>query len=278
VSRIATFLACDEIANVGLNKLAYVGLYVGEMIVPSFPFVLNQLFFVVTFRTPIDDLPKEFRVRIERPGVDAFFADNTASLNMPGQAPTPESRFYQIQAIVRIAPFEITEAGVVRIFVEDEHGDNYAGGLRLKVGVLPEMKAPQIISGATLVAAHFLRLQNQAAGVRERIAYQLLSAFSSFLNHLGVTPTLPAPKDDIRILLDQKRIRVFFPEPISPPQSVSVLRGGNFEQAIVEEIDDLGFTVQFEPSAPIDLGFAFKVQPNTEPEPRKRKARAKSPR
>jgi hypothetical protein len=270
VTRLASFLACDQVASAGLNKLAYIGLYAGEMIVQSFPLVLPQLFFVVTFRTPIEDKPSQFRVRIERPGHEPFLVDGTDSLSAISVATAPDVTFYQLQNVIPIVPFEMPEAGVVRIFVEHEKGDTYAGGLRIKTGVIPEMHSPQIVWAATMAAAHHQRLLSAESSVQERGAFQLMNALVGFLRNLGIPPTLPAPKEDLRIPIDDKSVRVFYPHPINPTPRVHVEPGPNFDSVTVSDGDDLGFTAHFVPKAPVDQAFSYQFLPPT------RRARGKS--
>ncbi|UFX41722.1 hypothetical protein HAP47_0020640 [Bradyrhizobium sp. 41S5] len=276
MTRLATFQACDEIANAGLGKLAFIGLYSGEMIIPEVPFTLPQFFFIVRFRTPIDDRPTKLAIRIERPGQEPFRIDNT-SLLLQGTPPISEdARFYQIQTIARIAPFEITEPGTVRVFVEDEIGDNYAGGMRIRVGVHPQAALPRLAETANLVAAHYDRksLSDISENLRQELGARLMEAFSATLRHNQIPIGLSFPDLDVRLVLDDKRIRVFLPTPIDPTATeVVVASGGNFDTADVESLDAFGFVVRFEPSAPADAVFAFDLfdKPKVERKAAKRK-------
>jgi hypothetical protein len=258
VTRLATFQACDEIASAGLGKFAFIGVYSADLLVPSIPFSMPQLFFVVRFRTPIDDRPKKFKVRIERPGHPNFEIDNTASLSTP-ITPAPDAKFFQAQAIVRIAPFEITQVGTIRVYVEDELGDNYAGGLRVTEGVHPELRIPQIAGTAGLVAGHFQRLNQLSTDIRQKEACQLLEAMSAFMTHSGLPPTLQFPDSDVRLLLDGKRAHVFFPKPLDYVPAIEIETDGNFDAAEIEMTDEVGFIARFTPSAPPDLVFNYAV-------------------
>lgn len=254
-----------------MGKYAFIGIYNSDMLVPIIPYTLPQLFFVVRFRTPIDNRPKKFKVRIERPGHPPFELDNTNLLSSPSSPPSKEARFWQVQSIVRIAPFEITEIGTVKVFVEDEHGDNYAGGLRLKVGVHPEASMPQVALTANLVSAQFRRLENSPKRDREKLALQLLAAMSSFIKHSGADLPLQFPDADVRILLDDKRVHVFFPELLEGVPQVAIDSGGNFDEATVETVDQFGFIAKFAPSAPVDLVFNYTVELQLSEKPQKKK-------
>jgi hypothetical protein len=270
VTRVATYQACDNVVTAGLNKLAFIGLYGSEVLVPTMPFTLPQLFFVVTFRTPRDDPPKILRVRIERPNLEPFVQDNTDNLAQLTPPQSEEAKFFQSQTIVRIAPFEISEPGVVKIYVEDEKGDHYAGGLRLKIGVLPEMQAPQIAAAGMLVAGHYKRVASISSEILGRVASQLLSSFTQYLTYIGSKPELQAPKADVRIQLDDRRVQVFFPEPRPFVPEVNVESGGNFERAEVISCDEVGCTILFHPSAPVDLVFQYSEKSPKKPSRRRK--------
>jgi len=257
--RVATFQACDEVANVGLGKFAFIGIYGADLLVPVLPFTLPQLFFVVRFRTAIDDPAKKLKIRIERPGHHPFEVDNTAQIATP---PTPgaEAKFFQSQSIVRIAPLEIKEIGTIKVFVEDEHGDNYAGGLRVRVGIHPDMSTPQLALSASLVAAHYQRLSEYPQNIRHLAAAELIEAMSAFMKHSGVAPKLQFPDTDVRFLLDDKRAHVFFAKPLkTPAPKITIEHGGNFDEGEVETANQLGFVAKFEPSAPAVLMFNYSV-------------------
>ena len=262
MTRIATFQACDEVALAGPGKFAFIGIYGSEVMVPVLPFTLAQLFFVVNFRTPINDRPKQVKVRIERPGREPFIVDNSAPLKTPS-TPSPDANFYQYQTVARIAPFEIDKEGIVRVFVEDELGDNYAGGLRLKVGIHPELGVPQVALGANLIVGHYKRLANCPKSVRQEAAAQLIEDLSAYITHLGQPIGLQYPESDVRFVLDNKRIHVLFPQPLDTDRPIINLEPiGNFESCEIERADRIGFVVKFEPSAPADSLFNYTVVEN----------------
>ncbi|MCK1682157.1 hypothetical protein IVA87_22745 [Bradyrhizobium sp. 147] len=263
MTRIATVQFCDEVAGAGLGKFAFVGIYQADLIVPVVPFTLPQLFFVTRFRTPVDDRPKKLRVRIERPGHPPFEVDNTALLEEPVVTPGADAKFYQVQMISRIAPFEITELGTVKVFVEDEVGDNYAGGLRLKAGIHPEFAIPQIAGTASLIAGHFSRLAKCSSEIQEQSARQLIEALSAFMLHLQVPPKLQFPDLDLRLLLDDRRAHIFFPEPLDYTPSVEIEPTGNFDEVEIESVDRFGFIIKFAPTAPADLAFNYSLGKQT---------------
>jgi hypothetical protein len=272
VTRIATFQACDEVAAAGFGKFAFIGIYNADLIVPVLPFVLAQLFFVVRFRTSIDDRPKKLKIRIERPGHQPFEVDNTALLAEP-MTLGPEAKFYQFQSVARIAPFEITEAGTIKVFVEDELGDNYAGGLRINVGVHPEAILPQLAATAGLIAGHFARLSQCSTDIRQQAAAQLIEAMSAFMAHSRMPPKLQFPHSDMRLLLDDKRAHIFFSEPLDYEPKVEIEIGGNFDGAEIERVDRIGFIARFTPSAPADLVFNYSVtKPSKKKSPKKKPA------
>lgn len=273
MTRIATFLACDEVGPVGLGKFAYVGVYGGDLLVPKIPYTLPQLFFIVRFRTPIDDRSKKFRVRIERPGFEPFRPELP---DVSSEPPTrnPDANFFQHQAILRIAPFEVREVGIVRVFVEDENGDNYAGGLRLKIGTHPDMAMPQVAHTASLIVAQYERVSSND---QREIAPQLIEAMSSLMRHVGQPARLQFPNADIRILLDDKSVQVFFPEPLEFSPTIKLLSQNEDYQIEVATIDRFGFIARFYPSAPEELNFEYVLSGGDEGKAPPTKRRSKKP-
>lgn len=268
MTRLATFQACDQVADAGAGKLAFIGIYSSDLLVPQIPFSLAQLYFVVRFRTPINDRPKKVAVRIERPGHPPFRIDHTPSLN---EAVVPEgagANFFQLQVIAVIQPFEIKEAGTVKVFVEDEIGDNYAGGLRLKAGVVPN--EANLAGAAGLIAAQYERVSDASHQDRCELAEQLLSSLVSYMRYSSMPPKLQYPDRDVRLLLDERRVHVFFPQPTATIDKVRIEDGENFDSATVEAVDKFGFIVAFEPRAPTDLNFSYVLADS--PRPRRKKA------
>ncbi|WP_316158738.1 MULTISPECIES: DUF6941 family protein [unclassified Bradyrhizobium] len=278
MTRLATFFCCDDLAAVAPGKSGYLGVYSNEMIVPALPTTLNQLFFVVRFRTPIHDQPKKMQVRIEWPGHEPFFqVQPVAPIN-----PTKEGVFFQAQAVVRISPFEISKEGVIRVFVEDELTDNYAGGLRVRVGIPPELRLQQLAGGVMLAIGHYARLGSETEQVRERTAVRLIETLSDYLIRAQGSIVLPYPSADIRLVVDHQRLQVFFARPYNTDDlSLDIEPLPNGERVVIEELDRLGFRVKFDPQMPADPEFNYSVKPGstesrspdivTERPPRKRR-------
>ena len=212
MTRIATFFACDQVAQAGLGKLAFVGAYGGDIMVPKLPLTLEQLFFVVRFRTPIGDPPKKLVVRIERPGDEPYIVDQTAALAATANPAPPDATFLDVQALVRIAPFVIRDNGAVRVFVVDENEEHYAGGIRVTIGIHPEMRLPQIAQTVALAGGHYKRLNDEPKQIRYETASQLIEVISAFVNNSGFPAVLQFPKADVRLSMDEQRMHVFFPK------------------------------------------------------------------
>ncbi len=146
------------------------------------------------------------------------------------------------------------------MYVEDEHGDNYAGGIRLRVGVHPETRMPQIVGTATLAIGHLSCLANDPIEVRRETALQLLEDIASFIAYSGIPTTLPYPDQDLRLLLDGRRVHVFFPRPReNDSYSVEMEPAETFEGCEILKIDRLGFLANFEPAVPSDAAFNYKL-------------------
>jgi hypothetical protein len=259
VTRAASFTVCDEVAQGGLGKLAYLGIYSGEIIVPHLPFTLPQLFFVVRLRSQIDDPPQRFVVRIERPGMEPFTLDQSGAA-LPTTLPPVGATYFDAQAIIRIAPFEIQTEGTVKVFVEDESEDNYAGGIRLKMGVHPEIRLPQVAGASTVVVGHYNRLKDVPVALRQQTAAELVEALSSFISYSGLPTMLQFPEADVRLLLDNERMHVLFPRPRDDDAyNVEIEPTATFDSWKIEEANRIGFIVKFEPSAPADALINYKI-------------------
>lgn len=227
--------------------------------VPSVPFKLEQLFFVVRFRATIDDIPTRLVVRIERPGHEPFLVDQSDALPK-NRDHRPDATYFDAQAIVRLAPFEIEAEGTVKIFVEDERGDNYAGGLRLRIGVHPEASMPRIAESVILAAGHYKRLEDTAAPLRQKTAVELVEALTKLVASSGLPTVLSYPDADMRLVIDSQRIQVFFPQPLEEERfTVDIEPSPSFDGVTVESSDQVGFVARFEPSAPPDAAFNYTL-------------------
>jgi hypothetical protein len=259
MTRIASVIACDDVAAAGLGKLAFIGIYGGEILVPQLPYTFEKLFFVVRFRTPVDDLPKRLVVRIERPGVEPFIMDQSAALD--GRTPRrPDATFFEAQAIIRLAPFHIDQEGTARVYVDDERGENYAGGIRVRVGTHPDLAAPHVAQAAMLVAGHYKRLSDAPPADKQETATQLIEALSASITNTGAATDLAFPEKDMRLLVGGNRIHVFFPKPLNDaPLTIELEPAPTFEDWEIERVDRIGFVVRFEPSPPADFNFNYQI-------------------
>jgi hypothetical protein len=256
MTRIATVLACDDVAAAGLGKLAFIGVYGNEILVPQLPYTFEKLFFVVRFRTPADDRPQRLIVRIERPGAEPFTMDQSAALG--SYAPRiPDAKFFEAQALIRLAPFHVDQEGPIRIYVDDEHRENYAGGIRLRVGTHPDLAGPQVSQAAVLVVGHYKRL---SLADKQETAGQLVDALSASITNTGMPTDLTFPEKDMRLLVGGNRIHVFFPKPLNDdPLSIELESAPTFEDWEIERVDRVGFVVRFEPAPPADSNFNYQI-------------------
>ncbi|MET4240704.1 hypothetical protein [Bradyrhizobium sp. RT10b] len=259
MTRFASYQVCDQVAQGGMGKLAFLGIYGTDILVPSVPFRLEQLFFIVKLRATIDDLPTRLVVRIERPGHEPFLVDQSDALPKNFEH-RPDATFFDAQAIVRLAPFEIEAEGTVKVFVEDERGDNYAGGLRLRIGVHPEASMPRIAESVVLASGHYNRLRDTAAPLRQKTAVELIEALTKLVASSGLPTALSYPDADMRLLVDNQRIHVFFPQPLEDERfSVDIEPSPSFDDVTIESADQVGFVARFEPSAPPDAVFNYTL-------------------
>jgi hypothetical protein len=118
--RQAVVLACDDLL-VSLNgKLAISGLYTGDILIPSQPFLLAQLIFLFVIEGTVDDLPKLLTLEIQLPGQPSI--QNRIDLPPGGIQPESERARWTLKMPLRIAPALLSE-GRIEAKVIHENGE-----------------------------------------------------------------------------------------------------------------------------------------------------------
>jgi hypothetical protein len=142
----------------------------------------------------------------------------------------------------------------------------------MKQGLLPDQVGPLLTNAATLVAAHFKRIVTTAPKFTESAAKQLLDYFTDYMRFLGQQPALQAPQAEVRFQIGSQHVHVFFARPIEPIPAVKITVQDQ-TRASVTYVDELGFTVEFDPVAPSNLAFEFHtLSPESGPRRKKRKS------
>jgi hypothetical protein len=94
-----TTIFCDDVRREEGNKLSYMGVYVANLLVPTFPVVLPRLCFAMTMTTPAESPPTELRFCV--------YKDD----EIVAQAEVPKN----VLETARSAPKDFTDDQVIRI-------------------------------------------------------------------------------------------------------------------------------------------------------------------
>lgn len=145
--RILTAVFCDDIRHEIGNKMSFMGVYQGDLIVPTAPIALARLCIYATALTPI---ARPFRSLVLR----VVQEDKTelARLEIPSEtfASLPDiqddtATRNQISAALSFAPFVIEKPTSLRLMAETEEGEVIGPRLLIKVadGLAPAPIAAQ---------------------------------------------------------------------------------------------------------------------------------------
>lgn len=104
-----TAIFCDDIRREEGNKLSYMGVYGGDLLVPSFPAVLPKLCIAMRVTTSPSPPPaitfkllKDEETLAEREIGAEILAAMTSTTSDPGETP-----FYMVQTIFQVFPVEL---------------------------------------------------------------------------------------------------------------------------------------------------------------------------
>lgn len=133
---------CDDIREEIGNKVSYMGIYSGELFVPSTPIVLPKLCIAVKVVTEMSDPFKGLEVRVLK-------GEDEAELLSTGQIPGPTdtSQFKEgstlmvAQMAFMLAPFEIDGETILRVRVNTEREE--LKGMALAIRLVPPVIAKQ---------------------------------------------------------------------------------------------------------------------------------------
>lgn len=134
--RILTAIFCDDIRHEIGNKMSFMGVYQGELIVPAAPIALARLCIYAMALTPV---ARPFKSLVLRVVLD----DKTelARLEIPPEtfANWPEiqddsATRKQISTALSFAPFFIEKPTTLRLMAETEEGEIIGPRLLIKVG------------------------------------------------------------------------------------------------------------------------------------------------
>lgn len=249
---------CDDIRIEANGKRLLIGVYERDLIVPAIPFRLNRIMAAITAHAPKEDPFRVLAVRVEQPGQES------RSIQIPkpdsrDKKKDPEAIRFSAKIFIPIEPLEITKAGTLRVFLDTDRGEVYAGGIRLRSISDSDAQDDDLINLDAVLGAigHYRR-------ARERNARDLGGLASSIVEFLvrslpaaaiaGGNPDLPT-----RIQVGSGRYHVFFAEPVAKVSGVRVTPAEPGIAATVREFDHYGFDLDLEPIPQRDIDFSIEI-------------------
>ncbi|HUV96143.1 MAG TPA: hypothetical protein VMV98_01620 [Acidobacteriaceae bacterium] len=139
MNRYAHSTFCDDIRHEVGGKLTLVGIYAGDLLVPTFPCVLPKLCLVLNILTSRSQPFQRLKIRILKDEEtlaegELPMQDLTASVSdaIPEDGESDETkRLLGMTAHFVFSPLKLDGPGVIRVFVETEDEEMRAPGLRI---------------------------------------------------------------------------------------------------------------------------------------------------
>lgn len=132
---------CDDIRHEVNGKLSLIGVYSGQMLVPSFPVILPQLCLVIVVLTPVEQPFQKLILRVlkddtvliegEIPQTELPKAGSTSVVN-DGDTGAP-GRLLSVQSQIVISPFAVEGPCILRVRVITEAGELKGQGLGVQL-------------------------------------------------------------------------------------------------------------------------------------------------
>jgi hypothetical protein len=245
--RFAVLTVCDDVRTENNGKAIYSGIYNTEIFVEKIPSILPQIYFVVTAVAPKNSIFTRFRVRVERPGLESYFGKDVElppQLNMAPEAQDPEIQFFRITSVVKIAPFEILEPGRIKVWVENDGPDIYAGSILIRPQAALESQAVNLQSLIRLIGF----ADSHTAELRENRDLEVfLREMLVATVPVAVRTTLSQVREPIVAPLGNNRFAVMFHDKLEQSEKLKFINKGNPQtKAKIEHIATHGVIVSFD--------------------------------
>lgn len=143
--RYLEVMYCDDIREEVGNKFSYMGVYAGELTVPSAPVWLPKLCIAVKAITGIGDPFETLEVRIVKvKGDDETELLSTGSVPLPAKLPGLDNDSARLvaQVTIMLAPFQIDEETILRVKATTEREE--LRGMALRIRIVPPPASPTI--------------------------------------------------------------------------------------------------------------------------------------
>jgi hypothetical protein len=262
----AYFLACDDIRQEVTGKRILVGVYGSSIVVSAFPANLRKLYLRVHVRSPIEDRHEIRSVRVERPGLSDFekpFPDSEPTPS-PQPTPPPEKSKFEDEGVVYfdsvmlfdIGPMELPEPGRIRVFVETEKEEIYAGSIKV---MMPARNAgylePRDVGTALASLNLFAHARKMGNSFAAKLGRDLLDVLS-----MSSIASLPPPTEKMvpfRIGPNEFRIIFFDADIYKKPFYVSDFPD-HYRYETLDK-NETGITIRFSPAEPEVPNFRFDI-------------------
>jgi len=127
---------CDDIREEAGNKFSYMGVYSGELTVPSAPVLLPKFCIAVKAMTDIGDPFETLEVRIVKvKGDDETELLSTGLVALPTELPRLDNDLTRLvaQMTFMLAPFQIDEETILRVKATTEREELRGMALRIRI-------------------------------------------------------------------------------------------------------------------------------------------------
>ena len=127
---------CDDVRQENGNKLSYMGVYGGNLLLERFPAVLPKFCSVISLRLPVATRSKSVRFHLARDGQDlgegaANVADAVSRAGVPGAV--DDSGRVLMRFVAQVAPLALEGPCKLQARVEVDDQDLDAGSLIVEV-------------------------------------------------------------------------------------------------------------------------------------------------
>jgi hypothetical protein len=141
--RVAHCIFCDDIRYEMGNKMSLMGMYSGDILLPSPPpAILPKLAFAVWVISDIDDPPAHIAISVLMP-------DKTEIFKMESDAPSlryPEgARKANLQFIFGLSPVPLSQDGYIEVYADTGREKLRAGRLMVKFPQVTDSEAPPVL-------------------------------------------------------------------------------------------------------------------------------------
>lgn len=136
---------CDDVRKEVGNKLSYMGIYSGSIVVTQFPARLPKLCFVLNLRVDAESPLRQAVFRIMKDETVIARAElkeeqlSEMQIRIAAAAKdvmTLESPHFTFSVVCEVAPFEVTESCKLRMRADTEHGEIKGGTIPVVQGVV----------------------------------------------------------------------------------------------------------------------------------------------